>query len=290
MTGYGRAAAESARMRVAASVRAVNHRYLDLAVRLPEELRELEAELRSLVDDKLARGRVELKVHAEMLEAADVEVTLDDDLAAELLDAVAALDHPALGDRPLDRADLLQRSEVLRVRRAPVELEAEDRELVRSTVDGALDAVVAMRQAEGSQVAAALERSLAALRELAARLGAEQGPVRERLLEAMARRVGELVDQRVEIGDDRLAQEVAILAEKIDVQEELDRLSGHLDHFAETMEGSGPIGRRLDFLAQEIHRELNTLGAKCRDLDMGRWVIDSKVACEQMREQLQNVE
>ncbi len=289
MTGYGRAAAENESYRIAVSVRTVNNRFLDLALRLPEDLRELESELRSAVDAHVARGRVELKVAVETLQPGATAVSIHRDLVERVLQALSEIEGPGLSDRPLDRADLLRVTDLVRVERAPTTLAAADRRLILDTVTNALEGVVRMREVEGAALAEVLFERLDTLEHLASHLATEREAVREQLLEGMRTRLSGLARQ-VEISEERLAQETVLLAEKSDIQEELDRLRGHLKHCRETMTEGEAIGRRLDFLAQEIHRELNTLSAKCRDLQMARWVVDAKVTCEQLREQIQNVE
>jgi uncharacterized protein (TIGR00255 family) len=289
MTGYGQATAENDRFRVAVSVRSVNHRFLDLAVRLAEDYRDLEPEIRKAVDRRVHRGRVDLRIAVECLGEETAEVQVDPRVVSDLVAAAEALDVPGLEDRPLALADLLRWPDVVRVRRRSVELDSADLAWLAGVVAEALVGLVDTRETEGEQLAAVLTARLASLSELVERLDAVRDEVKARLVEGMRRRVEELLEGS-ELSAERVHQESAILAEKIDVQEELDRLAAHLDTFRASMAAEGAVGRRLDFLAQEIHRELNTLGVKCRDAHMAEWVIDGKVVCEQLREQVQNVE
>jgi uncharacterized protein (TIGR00255 family) len=289
MTGYGQASGENESYRVAVSVRSVNHRFLDLAIRLAEDYREIESSVRRLLDERLERGRVDLRVAVDFLGDGGTEVTIDSEVVAGLLSAAAQIDAAGLSSKSLTTADLLNLPEVIRVRRRSVELAAADRELILEVASRALDRLVEMREHEGEQLGRILRARLETLTQLVARLSAERESVRSRLLETMRQRVEDLLEGK-EITPDRLAQETALLAEKIDVQEELDRLTAHVEAFETSMASGEAIGRRLDFLAQEIHRELNTLGVKCRDAKMAQWVVDGKVTCEQLREQVQNVE
>ncbi len=289
MTGYGRATDENERFRVTVSVRAVNHRFLDLVLRMPEGVREIEREVRSAVSEEFARGRVELRVGLDEVGTTEGSVCLDSRLVRELLDAIGQLEDERLEARQLTPADLLAVPDLVSVRREAASLEAEDRALVLDVVVAALRDAGTMRAEEGSGLERALASRLDELEALTGKLAARRQEVRDSLLAGARERLRELLDD-VEVDEVRLAQEVALLAEKSDVQEELDRLGGHLGHVREAMKGEGALGRRLDFLAQEIHRELNTLGAKCRNLEMAQWVVDAKVSCEQLREQVQNVE
>lgn len=288
MTGYGRAAAENETFRVAVSARSVNHRFLDLVVRVAEDYREVEPEVRKLVDRDLARGRVELRVAVEPLGEARAEVVVDEDVARAIRSAAEALDRE-LGGGGLSTADLLRLPEVVRVERRAHELSAGDRQLVLEVVASALDELVTMRRAEGEQLEAVLAERLDTLRDLAGQLAGERAQVSRQLHANMRQRLQDLLGD-TSVDEHRLAQETALLAEKIDIQEELDRLTAHLDAFAEALSSDDAVGRRLDFLAQEIHRELNTLGVKCRDSTMAQWAVEAKLACEQLREQVQNVE
>ncbi|MCZ6726077.1 MAG: YicC family protein [Acidobacteria bacterium] len=289
MTGFGQAGGENESYRVAVSVRSVNHRFLDLAIRLAEEYRDVEPAVRRLLDERLDRGRVDLRVAIDFLGAGGTEVTIDGQVVAGLLRAAAQIDAAGLSSKSLTTADLLKLPEVVRVRRRSGELAPVDRELILEVANQALDSLLEMREHEGEQLAGALQARLEELAELVARLSAEREGVRRRLLENMRQRVEDLLAGK-EITPEQLARETALLAEKIDVQEELDRLAAHMEAFDRSMASEESIGRRLDFLAQEIHRELNTLGVKCRDAKMAQWVVDGKVACEQLREQVQNVE
>ena len=166
----------------------------------------------------------------------------------------------------------------------------EERALAMDACRRALSSLAAEREREGRVLADALHGHLAALRTRVRELAARRGEVVGAMAAELERRVGELLPDGDRIDPARLVQEVALLVERSDVEEELERLEGHLDGFAAAMAEEGAVGRRLVFLSQEILRELNTVGAKCRDLEMQRAVVEGKVLCEQLREQAQNVE
>lgn len=289
MTGFGQAEGENGECRVAVSIRSVNHRFLDLAIRLADEHRELEGELRRLLDDRLARGRVDVRVVIEPLADEEASVALDETVAAGFLAAARRMADLGLAAATVTAGELLRLPEVVRIRRRPRALGQEGRGLVSATLERAVDQLVATREAEGSRLQAILEQRLGLLRELVERLAGARDEVRRGILDRMRARLDELVAGG-ELPPDRLAQEAALYAEKTDIQEELDRLDAHLESFEKAVRGRRPVGRRLEFLTQEIHRELNTLVSKCRDARMAEWVVDGKVACEQLREQVQNVE
>jgi uncharacterized protein (TIGR00255 family) len=289
MTGYGEAAGENARHAVSVSLKAVNHRFLDLQLRTGDELRTSEGAVRDLISKEISRGRVEARVEARPLgeRRADVHVHLG------IVRAAHAATHQLVADglvgTGLAAGDLLRIPEAFRVELAAEEWDPDDHDLLVRITREAVAQLVASRETEGASLAAVLEEKIRALDEVVARLDALRGPVRDEIAASLRRRLGELLGGHA-IDEARVAQEAALLVDRSDVSEEIDRLRSHLDHFRAVSREAGPSGKRLDFLTQEIFRELNTLGAKCRNAEMTRTVLDAKVLCEQVREQVQNVE
>ncbi len=289
MTGFGQAEGSNRRHAVAVVLRGVNHRYLDLALRLREEHRASEAALRELLAEELYRGRVEVSVEATTLDDRPVEVSVDEDLVRALHAACRELQAQGLLTAGLTVGDLARLPELLRVRQLPDVWDGEDHALLLEVARGALRQFVDGREHEGGKLRAVLSDRLGELEQAAARLRGRRHQVTRELGESLRRRLRELLaDQPV--AEERLAQEAALLVDRSDIVEELDRLASHCEHFRAVMGEPEAIGKRLDFLTQEIFRELNTLGAKCRDAEMIRSVVDAKVLCEQLREQVQNVE
>ena len=288
MTGFGQATAEGERLRVQATVRTVNHRYLDLSMRLVDELRPHERRLRDIFSAMLERGRVEISLELERLDQPPVRLVPH----RELLQAVRSLRDELRGDG-LDLAeptlaDLLRLPDALRVESESQTFAEADAEVVFTACRQACEQVVSARQREGREIEDMLRVRADGLEKVQQVMVERAAGMPERLAESLSQRIEQLVDERVDA--DRLAQEVAHLVDRGDVSEELDRLASHLVHFREMLEADGAVGKRLDFLAQEIFRELNTVGSKCRDSEMTRSVLDGKVLCEQVREQVQNVE
>ena len=289
MTGFGQASGENRRHAVTVALRAVNHRFLDVQARLDEAARGSEAALRERIAAHVARGRVEVRVEARALGERQARVELHMGVVRAAHAATHDLVSQGLIAGELTAGDLLRLPEAFRVELEPDEWSGEDEALLLRVAEEALDQLDAGRDLEGRHLAAALERRLEGLAEVVERLESLQGPVREELAAGLSRRLAELLrGQAVE--EPRLVQEVALLVDRSDVREELDRLSSHLQHFREVMGAREPAGKRLDFLTQEVFRELNTLGAKGRHTEMVRAVLDGKVLCEQLREQVQNVE
>ena len=291
MTGYGEASGENARHVVSVSLKAVNHRFLDLQLRLGEDVRSSEPALREILGKELERGRVEIRVDVRPLGERKVDVQVHMGVVQAAYAATHRLVEAGLVERGLGAGDLLRLPEAFRVEVAGEEWDEQDQELLLRVTREALAQLVASREREGASLAAIFVERLDALGEVVGRLDALRGPVRDEMLAAFHKRLGEMLEGRQHLVDEgRIAQEAALLVDRSDVSEEIDRLRAHLDHFRSVAGGKEASGKRLDFLTQEIFRELNTLGAKCRNAEMTRAVLDAKVLCEQIREQVQNVE
>jgi uncharacterized protein (TIGR00255 family) len=289
MTGYGEASGENARYGITVSLRAVNHRFLDVQLRIGDELRSSEAALRDLLGKEVTRGRVEARVEVRPLAERKAEVQVNMGVVRAAHAAVHQLVEAGLVERGLAAGDLLRLPEAFRVEVSSEAWDSEDHELLLRVTGDAVTQLVAGRELEGASLVAILDERLNGLDGVVARLDALRGNVREEIAAALRKRLAELLSGQP-LDEARIAQEVAVLVDRSDVSEEIDRLRSHVEHFRSVTREAGAAGKRLDFLTQEIFRELNTLGAKCRNAEMTRAVLDAKVLTEQMREQVQNVE
>ena len=276
MTAFGRAGDD----RLEWQLKAVNHRYLEVGFRLPEPLRPLEPQLRERVRARLRRG----KVDAVLRLAEPAALQLDDEALAGLLRTVAAV-RQRVGDTTVDVLQLLQWPGVAREDPTHVATLAACAE---AKFDAALDALVEQRQREGASLAVLLRDRLSSIEACVAQARCLAAGNAEIQLERLRARLAAL--QTAPPAEGRLEQELALLAQKADVAEELDRLDVHVAAAADSLGGSEPCGRRLDFLLQELGREANTLAAKAVVPAAASLAVDLKVAIEQMREQVQNVE
>jgi uncharacterized protein (TIGR00255 family) len=288
MTGYGAAARESERVQASASARSLNHRYLDLSVHLARRLMPLEAEVKRLVQARVQRGKVEVSVQATFRDDAGAVVVAARPLVAGLVRALkeAQAEHGLAGE--------LQVGDVARFPGAFEVIETHDldeprRREVLEVVAEALDGLVAMRRSEGVHLRGVLGDVLDALEAGASRL--ESLSASERVARAAAlleKARGFARDLGLE--EPRLYQEVVRLADRQDVAEELERLRGHTAQARQALAGAGPCGKRLDFLAQEMAREVNTVGSKAASTAMAHEVVSLKAEVERFREQVQNIE
>ena len=293
MTGFGQATGGDERHQVTVTARSVNHRFLEIRLRLPDEARASEPAVQDLFAEELSRGRVEAAVEVRRLGEREVAVEVDRQVVLSAHAAFEELVGGGLVARPLTAGDLLRLPEAVTVRVAPDRWEESDHALLLAVARQARDQLVAGREAEGARLAGALGERLDELSAVTAELAALAPEARREAAAGLAARLEEVLARNgagTRLDPQRLEQEVALLAERGDVREELDRLAAHLDHFRELVAAPGAVGKRLDFLTQEVLRELNTLGAKSRHVGLTRFVLDGKVLIEQLREQVQNVE
>ncbi len=284
MTGFARQSAESEIGTLTWELRAVNHRYLDVQFRMPDELRPSEQAFRQQVSAVLHRGKVECALHFRRAFDQQAELKLDDELVALVGKRVSEL-SATLGDlAPLSPLDLLRWPGIVQQLEIDVEpLLTEAGALLGQT----LESMAAMRASEGKRIAKMLDSRCADIDALARSVRARMPEV----LEAVAGRQRDRIE-RLDVAADpaRLEVELALIAQKLDVDEELDRLDSHVAEIRGIISHGGAVGRRLDFLMQELNREANTLGSKSADSQTTKAAVELKVLIEQMREQIQNVE
>ena len=284
MTGIARESAETALGTLTWEIRAVNHRYLDVQFKLPEELRPKEQAFRQQASVVLGRGKVECALYFRRATGQPSELQIDTDLIKLLGARMSEL------SAILPAAAAVSPMEILRwpgVIQQP-EVDAEPVFIAATTLlDAALQAMTAMRRSEGQRIEEMLESRCSDIAGIAASVRLRMPEV---LASTRAKQKERIEKLDVEADPARLEVELALIAQKMDVAEELDRLEGHLVEIRDAIGDENPIGRRLDFLMQELNREANTLGSKSADSDTTRAAVDLKVLIEQMREQIQNVE
>ncbi len=292
MTGFGRAQFEVEGVVFEVEMRSVNHRYLDLRVRLPRLLAAFEADVKARASTRFARGKVDLSVGIPASAAAAQQLEIDYDVVGQYVEAAAEIRrrHDLKGKLEID--DLLALPGVART--VEHELAADAlREAALAAVDTAAEQLDAMRSSEGETLAGDLEGRLSAILVATEQLEARAGEAAEAARERLRKRAEKLARETGLTDEARLHQEVVIAADRMDVTEELVRLRSHVEQFRAALAGAGPgapVGRRLDFLVQELVRETNTLGSKSADAPSAHLVVELKTELERVREQVQNVE
>ena len=284
MTGFARREAEIGNGRLQWELRAVNHRYLETSLRLPEELRSLEPAAREALRERLGRGKVEGYLRWQPSHETSGRLALDAGLLGEIQTALAAVTKAIPNTAPANPMEILRWPGVVS---APAVDTTRLREPVLNLLEQALDELVQQRLQEGERLAQTLTSRGAELADWVAAIRARRPAVQAALRDKLLNRVAEV---SANPNEDRLEQELALLAQKMDVAEELDRLDSHITALRTALTQTEPVGRRLDFLMQELNREANTLSAKAADAETTAATVEMKVLIEQMREQVQNIE
>lgn len=290
MTGFGRGTYSDGRRNVIVEIRAVNHRYCDITVKMPRRYAFAEEKIKGVVRERLSRGKIDVSVVVENTEDCDVDVSLNAGLARAYYESLEALQAtlPVAGDITLPL--LASFPDVLRTVPAAGDEEELTQAVLRPTMQ-AVEALEAMRVAEGEKLAADLLRKADRLEAILEEIRARAPQVRAGYAEKLRERIRELLGDSVDIPQDRILVEAAIFADKCAIDEEITRLASHIGQFRTILaDGSHPEGKKLDFLVQEMNREANTIGSKANDLTLTGCVLEMKSEIEKIREQVQNVE
>jgi uncharacterized protein (TIGR00255 family) len=293
MTGFASLTHEDDRASIGITLRAVNHRFLDVQLRIPQALADLEPRVRALLQKRLARGRVELSISMQLRNATTPTVELNEEFANALSAAIDRARARGLVAGTLTPGDLLRLPQAIAVREKPQEpdpaLEAQLAASVHAAVEQALADLDAMRTREGEHLRVDLDGRKQMLAELMARLVGAADEGRADLEARLQERVRE-ISAELPVDQAMVAQEVVRAAARSDISEEVTRFRAHLAHWDALSESDEPCGRKLDFLLQEMNREVNTIGSKADGLRVSELIIDAKAELEKMKEQVQNVE
>ncbi len=293
MTGFASLTHEDEHASIGVTIRAVNHRFLDLQLRLPQSLGDLESRVRALLQKRLARGRIELVISLQARTASVPTVELNEEFANALSAAVDRARARGIVTGSLTPGDLLRLPQAITVRERAAdvdpEVEASLEASVGSAVEQALADLDAMRMREGDHLRADLDARTALVADLVERLAGAAEEGRGQVEARLTERVRE-ISATLPVDQAMVAQEIVRAAGRSDITEEVTRFRAHIAHWHALSESPEPCGRKLDFLLQEMHREVNTIGSKADGLRVSELVINAKAELEKMREQVQNVE
>ena len=284
MTAYGRVENSEGQNSISCEIRSVNHRYSEISIRLPEELRPLEQKIRDHISGKIKRGKIECNIRIEKHNAYDEALSINQDLLKNIIEAAKRINSDLSTSAPLDSLDLLRWPGVLEKSTLDVE---EIGKLLFPLVNEAIDIVIDTRQREGEKIKKMLTDRCTKIKEIISNVKKQIPDILKNYRKKLTQRVQEISD---ELDNDRLEQELLFLSQKADIEEEIDRLGAHVDEVVRVIDRKEPIGRRLDFLMQEMNRESNTLGSKSNHIYTSNASVELKVVIEQMREQIQNIE
>lgn len=288
MTGFGRSEKIVGGRDIAVEIRSVNHRYFDYSSRISRGYGFLDVKLKSYLQDRIARGKIDLYVSVETMESADAEVTVNHSLASGYIAALRDLQKRYGLRDDISVMTVARYTDLFTVRRAPEDEEAiwED---VRQVAQEAFQSFSEMRQAEGSHLKDDFLTRTKTVLELVSGVEKRSPKTVEEYREKLLAHLHEMLAD-ANIDEQRVLTEAAIFADKVSVAEETVRLRSHVSQFLSMMESGEAVGRRLDFLVQEMNREANTIGSKCVDAEIAHLVVDMKAEIEKIREQVQNVE
>jgi uncharacterized protein (TIGR00255 family) len=284
MTAYARQEDRNEQGDLVWEIRSVNHRYLEVSVRLPEEFRALEPMVRERVSKRLSRGKVDCTLRFNPSSTNTAGVVVNERLALQIMEAAAQIGHLMHEAVPPRTMDILRWPGVLETAEtdfSPLQ------KLAASLLDETLGSLVEARQREGGKLAELIRQRCASMHEEVVKVRALMPQVLEGLRERLKARLAEVSE---ELDEGRVEQEMVLLTQRLDVDEEMDRLNTHLDEVENVLARDEPVGRRLDFLMQELNREANTLASKSNHVESTRVGVELKVLIEQMREQVQNIE
>lgn len=284
MTSFSRQERRDEHGELVCEMRSVNHRYLELFVRLPEELRGLEPLVRERVNKRLGRGKIDCTIRFVPSANAVASVVVNERLVQQIMDAAGVVGTMLHQSVPPNTMDIMRWPGVLeheQVNMTPVHSSAA--ELLEETLDGLLDS----RQREGKKLAELIRQRVTSMRQEVVKVRGLMPQLLESIRTRLRERLAELGGK---LDEGRLEQEMVLLTQRLDVDEEMDRLQTHLDEVEHVLIRDEPVGRRLDFLMQELNREANTLASKSSDMEVTRVAVELKVLIEQIREQVQNIE
>lgn len=284
MTAFARAEVKNSEIEISWEVKTLNQRYLEMTIRMPESLRQLEMKSRDLIQQRLGRGKIEANCRFRLIDTSASGLSLDNDKISAVIAACNDIEMQMGGiGKTLSALDVLLYPGVV----AEKSKEIDENGLVIKALEKCLDELDKSRHDEGLRLQSFIMKRAEAIKEIVVDVRTKRVEIIDAIQNKLRGRVNELLEKK---DNERLEQELVMIAQKMDVDEELDRIDSHLKELAEIFERNEPIGRRLDFLMQEFNREANTLGSKAGSIEATKAAVELKVLIEQMREQVQNIE
>lgn len=287
MTGFGRSKAESERFSVNVEVKTVNHRFCEFHIRMPRQLLKTEEKIKKKLGEHIKRGRVEVFVTLEGEGIVSRSVHIDWQALDELVHHISEIKNRYRIDGEIELRDLVNRDEIIHIEENETENE-ELEQLVLAAIQDAGTQLVQMRLLEGMALEKDVSQYIQQLKGNLSKVKQFAPDVVEQYRDRLSKKMADFFDGQAD--EDRILTEVAFFADKADISEEITRLESHVDQFTEIMKANEPLGRKLDFLLQEMNREVNTIGSKANDSRIAREVVEMKSLLEKVKEQVQNIE
>lgn len=288
MTGYGRAERTSDDWQITIEIAAVNRKQTDIVLHLPSGLAALESDLKKQITSQVLRGRVTARISVESIGSSSSEISLDESLAKQYLDLVQSLEKQSGQSIQVSGADLLRVPGLFTFESNTLPVE-DLQESLSQIVDEGLIALVAMQDTEGEHLKQDLEDRLQFVEKELEVIAPASPLVVERYRKNLHQRLEE-AGLEIDLSDERLLREIGLFADRCDISEEITRTTSHIKQFRSYMESEDAVGRSLDFLCQELNREINTIGSKANDAEIAQHVVESKTELEKIREQVQNIQ
>lgn len=287
MTGFGRGKYENEGRNYTVDIKSVNHKYTDISVRLPRFLNSEEDKIRKRISGAISRGKVDVLVTFENYSSKGTNIRINKDLAKDYIRELKELAEETDLKFNVDVIDISKFPEILKIE------DEQDEELIGNelmiAVDDALNKFISMREIEGARLIEDIESRIYLIQNKVNEITAYSSTLVTEYMEKLKQRVNELLEPST-VDENRLMQEIVIFSDKSSIEEELTRLKSHISQFLELIKQSSPIGKKIDFLIQEINREVNTIGSKANCLEITNRVIEIKTEVENIREQIQNIE
>lgn len=289
MTGFGRGEASENGIHITAEIKTLNGRYFDLSARLPGSIAAKELEIKERIQGEIHRGKVNLNIYLDKAKTGEPDIALSTEMIRSYTTMLQEAGKSAGISSDLNIKDLLHFDDIFLQKSEKPGTVGLIWELTCLATEKALETVVRMRRKEGGQLKSELQNQINRIQSLLGTIASISSQRVPEAMEKLATRLRSLIDEE-KIDPDRMEMEIAILADKMDIKEEVVRLESHLKFFLEALDSKDAVGRRLNFLCQEINRELNTIGAKSNDSEISHQVVYAKETLEQIREQVQNIE
>lgn len=289
MTGFGMGESTDGIHNFSLEIKTVNHRYNDIVLKMPKHLNYLEDEIKKRIKNRISRGRVEVYINLEYISESAMNVKVDIPLAKAFKDSLETIvDQLNIKDE-IKLSHILSVSEIIKMERKELD-EDITWDCLKTALDMALEKVMDMRIKEGIILKKDMESQIIKIEKMVMEIENRSPIVVEEYKEKLKDRIEELLDEEYNLDEERLNNEIAFFADKSDINEEIVRFNSHISQFLKALKETEPVGRKLDFIIQEMNREINTIGSKANDLVIGNYVIDVKSELEKMREQAQNIE
>lgn len=289
MTGFGRGENSDDKKRFSIEIKSVNHRYNDIIIRMPRHLSYLEEKIKKMIKEKIKRGRIEVYINLENIAGSDFKIDINLDLAREYKSALDLLNKELALEDIINLEDITKYSDIINV-----EKKEDDEDIIWNVlypaVESATEDLELMRSKEGEKLVFDINKRVDYIKELSVNVEKRAPLVVEEYKEKLENRIKNLLDISVQVDDSKLANEVAYFADKASVTEEIIRLYSHIEQLKDTLNSDDTVGRKLDFIIQEMNREANTIGSKASDIDITKDVVEIKSELEKIREQVQNIE